>query len=390
MRILIAHNHYNAYSNGGEANVVNSEYKLLKYNGHKVKLYERSNSEISAVSFYNKLKYFKNIGWSEKSKSDIEIELLNFKPDILHLHNYKHLLTPSVLLAAKELGIKTVLTVHNYRLCVPCGNFMNRHGQVCTKCLDGKYLRILSNRCSNGSLFNSLLQYRLFKKTKKQNNLNDLVDLFLPLTEFAKLKLIEAGINHEQIRVKPNFVIDPYAGSNKIDVTNREGAIFIGRATQEKGLLELVKEWNEIDYPLSVVGDGPDLPKAKIISKNKLIEFHGEISNDNVMKILKKKLVLIFPSTIYEGLPLTILESFSYGVPVIATDIGPRSRIITHGEDGFLYDYKSFGNLKRILKPLVENRDHYERMALCARQTYLTKYSEKQNLDDLVDIYKSI
>ena len=168
MKVLLAHNHYGDFAMGGEAMVFNAEAALLKKNSFQVFKYEKSNSSIENESLIGKIKSVINIHWSEGTIEEVGKIMDEFQPDILHVHNYKFVITPSIFKAAKDRGIKTVLTLHNYRLMVPCGNFMTKEGNVCERCMTQSPTNILIRRCAQGSILKSYLQYRLFTKTKNK------------------------------------------------------------------------------------------------------------------------------------------------------------------------------------------------------------------------------
>ena len=390
MKILIVHNHYGKHAVGGEAMVFRAETELLRKNGVEVKTYERTNSEIDDLSFFEKIRSIKNIHWSEKTMHDIGILMDGFKPDIIHVHNYKFVITPSIFKAAKDRGIRTVLTLHNYRMMVPCGNFMTKKGQVCEKCLTGSSKQILIKRCSQGSLQKSYLQYRLYSKTRfKLNQLIDLVDKYIVLSKFAETKLLSTGVPKSQVQIKPNFV------HSEIDITpnenKQERAVFIGRLSFEKGIIDLISAWDNIDYPLYIIGDGPLANKARELSTNNpQIFFLGNLPNNEVKFFLSKSAFLIFPSTLYEGMPMTILEAMSLGVPVIATRLGPRQEIVKEDITGFLYENGNQQDLLNKVKLLINTKDLRKSLGKAAKAEFENKYTPEINLKHLIEIYTTI
>ncbi len=388
MRILVAHNHYGDYSIGGEAMVFKQEVELLKENGYNVRTYERSNAELEKTNLLGKIDSVINIHWSKQTIEEVGHLMDDFKPDILHVHNYKFLITPSIFKAAKIRGIKTVLTLHNYRLMVPCGNFMTKDGVVCEKCLLGNSRNILIKRCSQGSIIKSYLQYRLHTKTKyKLNQLIGLVDTYIVLSQFAKEKLIISGVPEPIIKVKPNFVKD----STFDLVKKHERAVFVGRLSFEKGVLDLINKWEGIDYPLSIIGSGPLEKELKsIASKNPNIQFHGAMNNKDVLEFLSSSSFLVFPSTLYETFGLTIIEAFSLGLPVLASNLGPRSEIISSGVNGFLYNIGDFEDFQKKAEILIKDISLRLELGVRARESYERKYSRVENFKSLSNLYINI
>lgn len=391
MKILIAHNHYGNFATGGEAMVFRAEVNLLMSHGYDVLTYERSNSELSNKHLKNKANVILNPHWSEETIANVGKIMDDFKPDVLHVHNYKFLITPSIFYAAKLRGIKTVLTLHNYRLMVPCGNFMTKEGQVCEKCLFEHPINILKYRCAQGSILKSLLQYRLFTKTKYHlNQLVNLVDKYIVLSHFAKNKLAQTGVPPSQITVKPNFIAMESYTNPKL-FSKKERAVFIGRLSFEKGLLNLIDEWSAIQYPLYIIGTGPLEDKARAVSKsNKHITFLGNMENRRVKEFLAESSFLVFPSTLYEGMPITILEAMSVAVPVIATNLGPRKEIIHDGINGFLYESSNSDDFREKVNLLIEKKELRKKMGQAAKEDFERKYTPEINFNMLMAIYKEL
>jgi len=389
MKILIAHNHYGDFATGGEAMVFNAESNLLKRNGYEVLTYDRSNSELYNKSLMYKVNAVLHLHWSKHTILEIGKIMDEFKPDVLHVHNYKFLITPSIFYAAKQRGIKTVLTLHNYRLMVPCGNFMTKDGKVCEKCLTESPINILKYRCAQGSVLKSFLQYRLFTKTKfKLNQLVDLVDTYIVLSNFAKNKLEQAGVPLNQIVIKPNFIT---TDDNTKLLSKNERAVFIGRLSFEKGILNLIEDWSSINYPLYIIGTGPLEGKAKELSKsNKNITFLGNMENTKVKEFLAESSFLVFPSTWYEGMPITILEAMSVSLPVIATNLGPRNEMIQNGVNGFLYENGNSKEFKEKVNILIENKDLRGKMGRAGKEFYNENYTPQKNIILLKSIYEKL
>ncbi|MBR4975721.1 MAG: glycosyltransferase, partial [Thermoguttaceae bacterium] len=208
LKALVAHNFYGDRAVGGEATVFEQETKLLRLNGCEVTTFERSNSEIWRWSALKKATLPLRLGGSAEIYRAVVDLIKEKKPDILHAHNYKYVLTPSIFKAAKDCGVKTVLTLHNYRLICPGGQ-LRRGNDICEECLRKNPTRILWRRGCASKISTRLLQGALYFETKKKILEN--VDVFVALTEFSKRKFVEGGLPEERIWVKPNFIFDPCA-----------------------------------------------------------------------------------------------------------------------------------------------------------------------------------
>ena len=387
MRILIVHNHYGEYATGGEAHVMCSEANLLNDHGHTVKKYECTNAEITKdATKFNMVMHFANIGWSDLSYHRIKMVIKDFNPDIMHIHNYWFLLTPSVFAAAKDCGVKIVHTLHNYRLICPAGQLL-RQNSICEKCIKGHPYRVLWNNClETDNIFKAYLKLKIYLKTRSMNYLHDHVDAFIALSEFGRSKFIEGGVDDSKIFVKSNFMSDPFAGEQSTG--KKIGAVFTGRLSPEKGIITLIKAWESQSMDLFVIGEGPMEDKLKESAPSN-VHFIGKKSHSDTIEYVKKAQIFIFPSEWYEGFPLSLLEAMAVGVPIIASDLGPRNEMIEHKKTGLLFEPGNVKDLNEKIYYLNSNEQNAKNMGKEARRKFLTTYSDEVNYKELLNIYKN-
>jgi len=386
MRILTVHNHYGHYLTGGEGNVLDAESELLEMHGHKVRKYVRTNSEVLNASLFDKIRAFWEAPWSENGYEAISREIKHFRPDVVHVHNFFLIISPSIFRAAKDAGVPTVATLHNYRLLSPCSQLI-RNGKICELCLNRNPWRIMFHRCYRNSFWASLLRYRVYYMSKNKHRWLDDIDAFIALTQFGKDKFVEGGLPAERIYVKPNYVPD-FSGL-QLDYFHREGAVFVGRLSAEKGLKTLMNAWRRIDYPLAVLGDGPIRGEIESLAP-KNVSFFGTVSHQEVLEQMKKAKFLVFPSEWYEGFPCVLVESLSMGLPVIASSLGAMAEIIDDGRTGLLFEPGNSEDLCKKVQILIEDRQLGKQIGLAVRQEYLDKYTPEKNYKILLDIYSRI
>ena len=386
MRILTIHNHYGHYLTGGEGNVFDAEGELLESHGHTVRKYIRTNSEVLNASFFKKVKAYWEAPWSRKEYDTISQEIRHFRPDVMHVHNFFLIISPSIFRAAKDAGIPTVATCHNYRLLSPCSQLI-RNGRICELCLNKNPWRIMLYRCYRNSVWASFLRYRVYYLSKYKHHWLDDIDAFITLTQFGKNKFIECGFPVERLYVKPNFISD--FSDPKVDYSQKSGAIFVGRLSSEKGLKLLMNAWAKIDYPLAVFGDGPIREEIEEMAPEN-VSFHGTVSHQEVLEYMKKAKFLVFPSEWYEGFPCVLVESLSMGLPIIASNLGAMAEIIDDGRTGLLFEPGNTENLQKKVRKLIEDRGFCEQIELAGRQEYLKKYTPEKNYKILMDIYNRV
>ncbi|VAX20395.1 hypothetical protein MNBD_NITROSPINAE01-1926 [hydrothermal vent metagenome] len=360
-----------------------AEQVLLSDNGHDVVEYMRNNLEIESYPLYKKALLFKTTTWSKKSYKEVRALCLRQKPDVAHFHNTLPLVTPSAYYACRDEGIPVVQTLHNYRLICP-GALLMHNAQVCEKCIDGSYRHAIRNKCYRDSRIQTWTVARMLKYHRKIATWKNIVNRYIALNEFSKRKYVEGGLPEYKISVKPNFAYD----LKKIG-GDHGFAIYLGRLSQEKGVSVLLDAMRGLPgFPLKIIGDGPD--KELLESKNSNynnIEFSGKLGHDEVMGAIEKCSFIVVPSLWYENFPMTIVEAFSCGKPVIVSRIGALEGIIEDGKTGLHFEPGNARDLAKKIEWMVDNPLERKRMGENARRVYKEKYTPERSYEMLMDIY---
>ena len=288
------------------------------------------------------------------------------------------------------------MTLHNYRFgCVQ--GLLFRENVVCQLCLEKKSAFYgIKNKCFKDSYLKSVqltLVNKFYQWTLKHKNP---VKKYIFLAEFNKKLLssvlplkntVDAG-NPDAFGkgvgntiLKPNYV-------NDFGFTPRSERsdfyLYVGRLNEQKGVHVLLDIFKKNKKNIEIIGSGPMEDLVKEAAKNHPnIRYLGYADNAFIIQKLKQSRGLIVPSLTYEGQPMTILEAFSTGTPVFASDTKNMDSMITHGQNGFLFqpekDHTIFDNLDAL-----DTDNLYEN----ARLTYKEKYSPEKNYDYLMNIYK--
>lgn len=385
MKVLVAHNHY--LLEGGEDQVYRNEIDLLQSNGVTVHSTSFDNESILST---NKVIIGLNTIWSVDSYRQISNLIRKVKPDLAHFHNTFPLLSPSVYYACHSQNVPVVQTLHNYRLLCPSALFL-RNGQICEECV-GKVFAWpgIRHKCYHNSHLATFSVAAMQACHRVVSTWQKQVDCYISMTEFMKKKLITGGIPSEKIAVKPNFVFPDPGGKQSIG----DYAIFVGRLSAEKGTNILLDAWRNCSViPLKVVGGGPELKKIQTYLLEQglhEVELKGQVERSDVYSMMKNARFLLVPSVCYESFPLTIVEAFSNGLPVIASRLGAMVEIIEDGVTGILFSPGDTNDLTRKIKWAWHNPDRMREMGNNARQEFERKYTAKHNLNMLTDIYQKV
>jgi len=390
MKVLLLHNRYQLV--GGEDAVVQAEKALLKTNGHEVTLLEISNDELTSV--LKKAKAAVSAIYSPASKQQVSVEIAHFRPDVVHVHNFFPLLSPSVYDACGNAGVPVVQTLHNYRLGCPNAMFL-RQGKVCEDCL-GKRMPWpgIVHACYRGSRAQSAVVAAMLAVHWLRGTWQERVDAYIVLTNFQKEKMVQAGLPREKIHVKPNYVSEPeQLGHTKV---LGDYALFVGRLSREKSVTTLIEAYRHKDLriPLKIVGDGPlheslqaDVQMAGL---EDVIEFLGRQDKSAVLSLMRRAKFLVFPSAWYEGFPVTIAEAFACSLPALASRLGSMAEIVEDGVTGLHFEAGNSADLADKMQWANEHPEEMISMGKNARRAYEAHYTPEMNYQQLRAIYQQV
>jgi glycosyltransferase involved in cell wall biosynthesis len=351
--------------------------------------YQRSNDDASQYVSVRKLILAKNTIWSSDTRQEFRELLEHERPDVVHVHNTFVMVSPAIYWACRAARIPVVQTLHNYRLLCPGATFF-RDGKVCEECLDHGLLRSVRHSCYQGSGSATAVVAAMLTVHRILGTWSRVIDYFLAPTEFARRKFIEGGLPAEKILVKPNFVDpDPGAGTGE-----RGYALFAGRLSPEKGVRTVLEAWTRMsaNIPLHIAGDGPLRGELEAYAQQQglsNVRFLGRLAWKETMDAMKSARCLIFSSECYEGaLPLTVVEAFACGTPVIASKLGAMQDLITDGQTGLHFTPGDADDLARKTESAWMQPQLLEAMRVQARRTYESTYTAARNCEILIETYK--
>lgn len=375
MKILLIHNAYQQA--GGEDAVVRAETALLRSRGHEVLPYRRSNDELQGRPV---LQSCMEAVWSRKAAADVDAMCASFLPDLVHVHNTFLVISPAVYWAAARRRIPLVQTLHNFRLLCPQGTFL-RQGKVCEDCLKRRPWRAVVHSCYRGSALQSSLLAGLLTGHALLGTYQHKITRFIAMSAFARARFIAGGLPAEKIRVKPNFVESAQAPS-----WEGRGGLFVGRLSEEKGIGVLLDAIRLLGRsPVSVAGGGPG---ADEVAAQLGERYLGMLDREDVVEKMRAASFLVLPSIGHEQMPMTVLEAFANGRPVIASRLGALAEIVDHGRTGLLARPGNAPELASLIAWADTHPKEMEDMGRAARAEWERKYTASINYNLLVDIYE--
>lgn len=385
MKIVMVHNKYQYQ--GGEDAVFKAESQLLMQHGHEVRVLVFDNKEIgnSFDKFVHGIRGIYNV----RSALALQTLIDNCRPDVIHVHNFFPLASPSIFYTAKKYGIPVVVTLHNFRLVCPSGT-LYYNGRI----YEDNLRRLIPwSAIFHGVYRNSRIETLGLAGITVTHNLigtwKNKIDKFIVLSEFAKKKFSDSAlrVNKEQFVVKPNFVDDTGPGE-----TLRENFfVLVGRLSVEKGIDVVLSALMIKKFNLVIIGDGP--LKDRVISitgSNQHITYLGFQEKDVIIKYLKRSTALLLPSVCYEGFPISLLEAFASGTPAIVSRLGSLAEIVHDQENGLHFEPGNPQDLIDKIFILLNDQKLAERLGTNARIAYLNNYTPEKNYYKLMDIYKQL
>lgn len=375
VRVLVVHSAYQ--HRGGEDTVVESEVALLRQYGHEVETYFRSNDEIAGMS---QLSIARQTLWSDRTSDDVMALCSSFRPEVVHAHNTFPIISPSLYWAADRIKVPVVQTLHNFRLM--CLNALYlREGRVCQDCTGKLPWRGVVRGCYRGSKPASAVLCGMLGLHRALGTYQKKVTRYIALNEFCRGKFIEGGLPAERIVIKPNFV----AGGAPQDVP-RSGLLFVGRLSQEKGLVSLAAAMRKLpSVNLRVAGDGPDESTFSNLDNVLLL---GALKKHDVRLEMNRAIALVVPSICFETFGLVVIEAFASSCPVIASRTGALAELVDDGVTGLLFEPGNAADLSEKIDWALRHPAEMAAMGAAARVRFEREFSPAANHQRLLAIYE--
>lgn len=378
MRVAIAHSFYRLA--GGEDRYVTAQAELLRSSGHSVAMVSRANQDLRPT-----VATALRMAYSPRDVGEIRAQLLDERPDIIHLHNPYPALGAAVHVAAARLAIPIVQTVHNFRLRCPNG-LMFTEGRVCHRCEAGNYVNAVVHRCfqsrSQASAYASALWLHRFVM-----RLDEKIRRFIAPSAFIRDELLRWGIDRRRATIVRNF-------APAIPLPASEGAygVYVGRLSSEKGLAVLIDALAIAgDPPFILVGSGP--MRGQIDDRIRFhglrrVELVGHVAHHDAVRFIRDARFLVVPSVWDENAPMAVVEALAAGRPVVATRTGGLTELVEG--NGSLCQPADPASLAASMTDLFMDRGKAERLGRAARRFAEANLSPEHHVADLTRVYEEV
>ena len=216
-------------------------------------------------------------------------------------------------------------------------------------------------------------------------------DIVVTPSQHLKNFILNLGFKNK-IEIINNGVFIPEENTN-IFTNDQINITIVSRLVSHKNIEKIIRAISDLNNPLiylNIIGDGPELnqlQKISLESNNKdNIIFHGKLNRDDINHIFLKSDIYIQASN-YEGLPHSLLEAMSYGIPVLCTPVGECKEILGNEDRGYILDLPvSKNNIKSKISQIIGEKDIANKKGERGKDFI----NEKYNLTNSFNLYKNL
>jgi glycosyltransferase involved in cell wall biosynthesis len=326
--------------------------------------------------------------WSTSARAGIERAIERFRPDVAHLHNVYHQLSPSILGALARHGVPVVLTLHDYKLACPTYRFLDKD-QICEACVPHKFWNAPRRRCRDGSLLASgtmALETTVHTLLRSYRH----VGVFICPSQFMATKMRAAKVFPDRLHVLRHFVD---LTETPAKATPGGEVLLAGRLAHEKAVDTAIRAIALVpgSVRLHIAGDGPARAELEALAARVApgrVVFHGRLPKAALHQLLRESCVSVMSSRWYENQPLAVLESLANGVPIVATDLGGTPELIRPGIDGELVPAEQPERMAEALASILADPDKAFLMGQAGRERMEQEFSPEAHLEGLDRLYR--
>jgi glycosyltransferase involved in cell wall biosynthesis len=329
--------------------------------------------------------------YSREARRRLGRMIEEFRPDVAHVRNIYHHLSPSILWELKKHGVPVVYHLNDFKLICPTYNLVS-HGRACERCRGGRFWPVVSEGCYAGGRAQALVLAAEAYVHKWLRTYQTCVDRFLAPSQFVKVKLVENGWAADRIDVIPHFQKLPEDAPP--EPGSKAPIVYFGRLSREKGVADLLWAMTQVRHvPLVIAGDGPQREQLENLADSLSltnVSFAGHLTGDALEQLIASARFTILPSRAYETLGKSILESYAQGRPVIASSLGSRCEMVLPGQTGLLFPAGDIGQLKDCISFLYERPDLARVVGATGRELVRERHSPDTHYQAVMRLYEGM
>jgi glycosyltransferase involved in cell wall biosynthesis len=265
-------------------------------------------------------------------------------------------------------------------------------GNACERCRGGQFHHVLTEGCYTGARGSALLLMAEAYVHRALGTYRKCVDHFLAPSQFVKEKLMQDGFSAEKISVLPHFQKLPVQWPSHPEPGS--SILYFGRLSPEKGVADLLRAMKHVPHAqLRIAGDGPQRAALESLARElglTNVEFIGHVDGTVLDRMIASACFTVLPSRAYETLGKTILESYAWGRPVVASDLGSRRELVEQGETGILFPPGNVEQLAKAISFLVERPGLAAKMGAAGRELVETQHTPDAHYRAMMLLYQQM
>ncbi|UCH84211.1 MAG: glycosyltransferase family 4 protein [Candidatus Latescibacterota bacterium] len=316
------------------------------------------------------------------------------RPDIAHLHNIYHQITPSIIPVLDNGGIPVVMTLHDHKLVCPNYGFFDGR-TYCDRCRGGRFYQAALTRCSNRSFVRGVL-LAAEAYWQRWSRVYDRVRRFVCPSRYLRDQHRSEGFGGDRVVYLPPYILDEGNNGGEddapgvVDSLPSAFVLYFGRLGSEKGLVTLIDAMARCDsVPLVVCGDGPLRCTLQTEADRRLtgrVTFTGHLPKSDLDRVVERARMVVTPSECPENAPFAVLESMSRGVPVVVSDMGGLPELAEMG-GCVTFPAGDVESLADRIATLWSNPDRARSIGRDGKRVVTKNLTEAKHLDGLETIY---
>ena len=216
-------------------------------------------------------------------------------------------------------------------------------------------------------------------------------DIVITPSQHLKNFILNLGFKNK-IETVNNGITIPEESTKKF-TNDQTNITIVSRLVTHKNIEKIIEAISDLNNPLiklNIIGDGPELNQLQSIAlrsdQKENIIFHGKLHRDDINNIFLNSDIYIQASN-YEGLPHSLLEAMSYGIPILCTPVGECKELLGNEDRGYKLDLPvSKDNIKSKIKEIISQKN----TATKKGEEGKLFVSEKYNLPNTFNLYKNL
>lgn len=401
MKILLINKFF--FLKGGSEKSFFDTANLLQKKGHSVVFFSMSHPEnfesqfsryfLSEIDFEG-INDFKSIWrasfrilYSGEARNKLKRLVQEESPDIVHLHNIHHQISPSILHPLKNFNIPVVQTLHDYKVVCPVYTMLSQ-GKLCERCRDRKFYHCSIQRCSKDSFLKSILNTLEMYLHHSILRIYRLVDAFISPSQFLIDKVNEMGFKGKFFYLPNSINTEDYSNTN---IWKKHTIVYFGRLSKEKGIYTLLQAVKGLPVECLIFGDGPERENlAMMVKRENIVNISlcGYVSQIQLQSEIQKSMFVILPSEWYENNPYAVIEAFAMGKAVIGSRIGGIPELIKDHKTGLTFEPGSAEELRKNILYLLNNSEKIMTLGANAKRFIERNYNQEYHYQKLMKIYQ--